>query len=231
MANFFISYSRKDAAKIANTLRDHIARLDSGHDIFLDVQSIRTGTNWKAELKRKIQSCDYFVYVHSPKSLESPYIKDELNWVKDLELKSGMRKLFVYRLGYAELTGDIADYQVLDATDNFTIDFHRLMTGIFSEHSFYSIEYDLRVVDEWWYKGTMWVEAPEIFLSKIQMVEYRFDYGWDDDSLITVKANARTKAAKFKISFDTKYHFTIFVMLYLWNTKEVYFVKKRHLSH
>ena len=231
MANFFISYSRKDAAKTANILRDHIARLDSSHDIFLDIHSIRTGANWKTELKRKIQGCDYFIYVHSPKSLESPHIKDELKWVKELELKSGMRRLFVYRLGYAELTSDIAAYQVLDATDNFAIDFHRLMTGICSEHSFYSVEYDLRLSDEWWYEGTVWIEAPDAFLSKIQMVEYRFDYGWDGDSLKTVKSNARNKAAKFKISFETKYHFTLFVMLYLWNTKEIAFVKKIHISH
>lgn len=225
MAVFFISYSRKDAGNIANMLRNHIVKLDSGHDVFLDVQSIKTGADWHNELKRKIAACDFFIYIHSPGSLQSPYVKSELNWVKAAELKSGMRKLFVYRIGYAELTPDIAAYQVLDATENFAIDFYRLMNGVFSGNSFYNVEHEIELEDEFWYKGKVWIEAPEKFLSKIQMVEYRFDYGWSEP-LFTVKANAANRKKKFCIPFETKYHFTLFVMLYLWNTRELAFIKK-----
>ncbi len=230
MATFFISYSRKDAAEVANTVRNHISRLDSGHDVFLDIQSIKAGSNWKTELKRKVFSCDYFIYIHSPKALLSPHIKEELKWVRDSELKTGLRKLIVYRLGYAELIADISPYQILDATENFAVDFYKLMTGIFAEHSFYNIDYELALVDEYWYKGKVWVDAPERYLKKIQMVEYRFDYGWSD-SIITVKPSAAKCKNKFVIPFTTKYHFTLFVMLYLWNTKELAFVKKIHISH
>lgn len=231
MATFFISYSRRDGAAKANMLRNHISKLDSGHDVFLDIQSIKTGVNWQTELKRKISTCDYFVYIHSPGSLKSPHIKKELSWVKASELHTGMRKLFVYRLGYAELTEDISTYQILDESENFAVDFYKLMTGIFSENSFYSIEYDLKLVNEYWYKGKVWIEAPEKFLSKIQMVEYRFDYGWEDESLYTVKSTIATRKKKFSIAFDTKYHFTLFIMLYLWNTKELAFVKRIPISH
>lgn len=230
MATFFISYSRKDAGEVANKLRNHIAKLDSSHDIFLDIQSIKAGANWKMELKRKITSCDYFIYIHSPQSLQSPHVKDELKWVSESELKSGMRKLIVYRLGFAELTADISSYQILDASDNFAVDFYKLMTGVFSEHSFYSVEYELELEDEYWYKGKVWIEGPDKFLSKIQMVEYRFDYGWEEEALVTLKANDRNKKNKFVKQFTTKYHFTLFVMIYLWNTKEIAFVKKIHLS-
>ncbi len=212
-------------------LRNHILKLDSGHDVFLDVQSIKTGTNWGLELKRRVAACDYFIYIHSSGSLQSPHIKDELNWVKASELKSGVRKLFVYRIGYADLTPDIATYQVLDATENFAIDFYKLMTGVFSGISFYSIEYDLNVVDEYWYKGKVWIEAPDKFLKKIQMVEYRFDYGWEEEALKKVKTSAAKIKTKFCIPFDTTYHFTLFVMLYLWNTKEISFVKKIPINH
>jgi hypothetical protein len=231
VATFFISYSRKDGAAIANQLRNHITKLDSSHDVFLDIHSIAAGSNWKAELKRKIIAADYFIYIHSPNSFLSANVKEELKWVKESELRSGMRKLFVYRLGYAELTADIASYQILDATENFAVDFYKLMAGIFSEHSFYSVAYDIELVDEFWYKGKIWIEAPAKFLSKIQMVEYRFDYGWDENALCIVKGNVANCAKKFEKKFTTKYHFTLFVMLYLWNTKELAFVKKIHISH
>jgi hypothetical protein len=231
MANFFISYSRKDAA-IANKFRDHIYKLDSGHEVFLDIKSLGVGANWKIELQRKVRSCDYFIFIHSKHSLKSAYVKDELEWVSEDELKTGLRKLIVYRLGYAPIIPEIAAYQILDATDNFTIDFFKLMQGIFSGNSFYNVEYELMLEDEFWYKGKLWIDAPKKFLSKIQLVEYRFDYGWDDKNRIrTVKAGAKAIENKFGISFTTKIHFTLFVMIYLWNTKELPFVKKIYLSY
>ncbi|MBS1511825.1 MAG: toll/interleukin-1 receptor domain-containing protein [Bacteroidetes bacterium] len=231
MASFFISYSRRDAADMANTLRNHIVKLDSSHDVFLDVQSIKAGANWRDELKRKIIACDFFIYIHSPGSLQSKHVKAELNWVKESELKTGMRKLFVYRLHYAELTPDISMYQILDATGNITVDFYKLMSGIFSGNSFFNIEYELMLEDEFWYKGKVWIDAPRAFLSKIQMVEYRFDYGWQDKPLYVVKHSATAVKNKFKLPFRTKYHFTLFVMLYLWNTRELAFVKRIPICH
>ena len=231
MANFFISYSRKDAA-IANKIRNHIYKLDSGHDVFMDIKSIKVGANWKTELQRKIRSCDYFIYIHSQHSLKSKYVKDELQWVNEGELKTGLRKLIVYRIDYAEIIPEISSYQILDATDNFAIDFFKLMQGVFAGNSFYNVEYELMLEDEFWYKGKVWIEAPKKFLSKIQLAEYRFDYGWDDKHrIITVKAGAKAINNKFEIHFSTKIHFTLFVMIYLWNTKELPFVKKIYLSY
>ncbi|MBL0358808.1 MAG: toll/interleukin-1 receptor domain-containing protein [Chitinophagaceae bacterium] len=230
MANFFISYSRKDAAETAKNLRKYICKLDSAHDVFLDSESIKPGVNWKAELQKKIKDCDHFVYIHSKASLESPYIKQELSWVYQSELKTGIRKMLVYRLGYADLFPQLAPYQVMDATDDFVIDFYKLMTGVFSVNSFYTVEHEIKLADEFWYKGKFWIEAPVDFLKKIQMVEYRFDYGWDDPPIL-VKYSATTLKRKFAVPFDTKYHFTIFVMLYLWNTKELAFSKTIPIYH
>lgn len=231
MASFFISYSRKDTA-FANQLRNHISKLDSTHDVFLDITSIKVGTNWKAELQRKIYACDFFIFVHSTDSIKSTHVKQELAWVADSELKTGMRKMIVYRLNYADIIPEIAAYQILDATDNFTIDFFRLMQGVFSGNSFYEVQYEIKLMDEFWYEGKVWIDAPAEYLKKIQMVEYRLDYGWDNKNRIqTVKSGVSSHKNKFAISFITKYHFTLFVMLYLWNTKELPFVKKIHISH
>jgi hypothetical protein len=188
------------------------------------------GANWKTELERKIRGSDYFICIHSRYSLKSKNVKDELRWVRESELKTGCRKLIVYRLGYAEIIPEIADYQVLDATENFAVDFYKLMSGVFSENSFFNVDYELMLEDEFWYKGKVWIDAPKKFLSQIQMVEYRFDYGWEDEANKTVKAGVKSLKNNFAVSFETKYHFTLFVMLYLWNTKELGFVKKIHLS-
>jgi hypothetical protein len=239
MASFFISYSRKDAAKIAENLRNHIVRLDSSHDIFLDVESIKAGADWKAELRRRIHACDFFIYIHSRKALESSYVTEELKWVRESELKTGIRKLMVYRIGFAAMVPEISSYQVLDQTKNFAVDFYKLMTGIFSGNSFFSVEHELTLEDEYCYEGKLWIEAPRDFLDKIQMVEYRFDYGWIDYAPIkyvkSSKKNRNTRkkaiARKFAVTFDTTYHFTLFVMIYLWNTKELAFVKKIQINH
>jgi hypothetical protein len=231
MASFFISYSRKDSA-YANKLRNHISKLDATHDVFLDIASIKVGTNWKLELQRKIMACDFFIFIHSGDALKSKHVREELTWVADSELKTGMRKMIVYRLNYAEIIPEIATYQVLDATDNFTIDFYQLMQGVFSGNSFYDVQYDINLVDEFWYEGRAWIDAPSIFLEKIQMVEYRLDYGWNENQRVqTIKTGKRALKNKFALQFTTKYHFTLFVMLYLWNTKELPFIKKIHISH
>lgn len=232
MSSFFISYSRKDF-ETASKIRDHICRLDSGHDVFLDSKSIKPGANWKSELERRIKLCDYFILIYSKDSSTSQYVKLEMKWALDSELKTGVRKLFVYRLSGAELDESFSQYQILDATDNFTIDFFRLMQGIFSENSFYSVEYDIKLQDEYWYEGNVWIEAPAAFLQKIQMVEYRFDYGWDNLELINIvkKSNKANLKNKFTVKFKTKYHFTLFVMIYLCNTKEIAVVRKIQISH
>lgn len=231
MAIFFISYCREDEAT-ANKIRNHIYKLDSSHDVFLDIKSIRVGANWRSELQKKITHCDYFILIYSKKSLKSTAVLEEIKWVGESELKTGMRKLIVYRLNYAEIIPQIARYQILDATDNFAVDFFKLMQGVFAENSFYNVEYDIMLEDEAWYKGKIWIEAPKKYLSKIQMAEYRFDYGWDEKHrIITVRGNTRSINNGFVVSFITKYHFTIFVMLYLWNTKELAFVKRIRTSH
>ncbi len=176
MASFFISYSRTDSV-YANKIRNHLTKLDATHDVFLDIVSIKVGTNWKSELERKINACDYFIFIHSQGALKSKHVREELSWVAASELKTGLRKLIVYRLNYAEIIPEIAAYQVLDATDNFTIDFFRLMQGVYAGNSFYDVQYEIKLRDEFWYEGTVWIDAP-------LPTSYK-KYKWSSTGLIT----------------------------------------------
>lgn len=230
MASFFISYSRRNA-DIAKRIRTLISKTDATHDVFLDTESLKAGANWLKELETRIKKCDHFIYIHTPESKQSKYIDQELQWVRQSELKTGIRKLIVYRLKFADINPLLTDYQILDASDDFTVDFYKLMSGIQQNYSFYSVEHEIQLADAWWYKGKFWIDAPSEFLKKIQMVEYRLDYGWGSDAVTTVKASAAALKKKFEMLFETKYHFTIFVVIYLWNTKELYFVKTIPIFH
>src|SRR5215204_2157037 len=97
MSSFFISYSRKDLP-FAEKLRKHIQLLDSGHDVFLDVYKIKTGAKWKDTLLANIRQNDYFILVLSTNAANSGYVQQEIRWVQQDELKTGIRKLFVFRI-------------------------------------------------------------------------------------------------------------------------------------
>lgn len=173
MANFFISYSRKDS-DIANKIRNHILKLNAGHDVFLDIMSLKVGVAWKQELKRKIDAADFVVFILSKNSVISKNIKDELSWIKKSELNTGIRKLLTYRIDNTNIFQSISMYQVLDATDNFTIDFYNIMAGASQSNSFFNIDYTVSVKNRLSYDLKCWVDAPPEFLAKIQLVEFRF---------------------------------------------------------
>lgn len=49
--------------------------------------------------------------------------------------------------------------------------------------------------------------------------------------IVTKSNSARTIKNKFRITSVINFHLTLFVMLYLYNTKELCFIKRIHLSH
>jgi two-component sensor histidine kinase len=78
--NIFISYSRKDL-EIISVYK--IAQLALGNEVFLDVDSLRAGENWKDALKKAIEKADIFQLFWSEHSLQSTYCKYE--WQYALE--------------------------------------------------------------------------------------------------------------------------------------------------
>ena len=242
MAKFFISYSRKDKA-VAEQIRDHISLLDTKHFVFLDTKDITAGANWRQRLQYEIETADFVILVLSEASLRSNWVEKETQWATREESSSGIKKLFVYKIDSAETPEFLTSRQILIASGNFTIDFYRLMEGIFQGHSFFAVKHSLELEDESYYQGNIWIEAPKKFLDLIYLVEYRFDYNfWDKKpryrgekgtiagKIEIQKSTSKTRQLKFTQRFRTMQHFTVFVMLYLKNAKELSFVHPVHLT-
>lgn len=71
----FISYSRRDtdfARRLNEALQIH------GKATWFDQESISSGTDFQQEIYRGIESCDNFLFVLSPASVQSPYCADEV---------------------------------------------------------------------------------------------------------------------------------------------------------
>lgn len=76
MARIFISYARKDGAAVADELADRLRAFE--HEVFLDVHSLRAGTRWRFELRRRIAWADVMVVLVTPVSNESDYVREEI---------------------------------------------------------------------------------------------------------------------------------------------------------
>ena len=82
----FLSYSRKDreaADGLAAALEER------GKDVWLDVEDILAGADWRARIQRGIEACTAFVFLLSPDSLASEHCRQEV------ELAAGLNKLII----------------------------------------------------------------------------------------------------------------------------------------
>lgn len=77
----FISYSRADsdmARRLNNALQTQ------GKTTWFDQESIASGTDFQREIYRGIQQCDNFLFILSPRSVNSPYCADEVDYAASL---------------------------------------------------------------------------------------------------------------------------------------------------
>jgi WD40 repeat protein len=82
----FLSYSRKDreaAHRLGSILEQR------GKAVWVDVEDILGGADWRARIKRGIEACKAFVFLLSPQSLASEHCRQEL------ELAVGLSKLII----------------------------------------------------------------------------------------------------------------------------------------
>ena len=77
----FISYSRADS-DLARKLNNALQEL--GKTTWFDQESIPPGTDFQQEIYRGIQSSDNFLFIISPKSVNSPYCVDEVEYAQKL---------------------------------------------------------------------------------------------------------------------------------------------------
>ncbi|NET02667.1 MAG: TIR domain-containing protein [Sphaerospermopsis sp. SIO1G1] len=73
----FISYSRTDS-DLARKLNDKLQEL--GKTTWFDQESIATGTDFQKEINKGIEISDNFIFIISPKSVNSPYCADEVEY-------------------------------------------------------------------------------------------------------------------------------------------------------
>jgi hypothetical protein len=99
-----------------------------GKRTWFDQESIASGSNFAQEINGGIQACDNFLFILSPRSVNSPYCKDEV------EYAAGLNKRFVTVLHRAvnsdELHPELVKVQWIDFNQNqedFNANFRQLV--------------------------------------------------------------------------------------------------------
>ncbi|MDJ0617332.1 MAG: TIR domain-containing protein, partial [Calothrix sp. MO_192.B10] len=77
----FISYSRADS-DLARKLNDSLQI--QGKTTWFDQESIASGSDFQQEIYRGIKASDNFLFILSPRSVNSPYCKDEVEYAASL---------------------------------------------------------------------------------------------------------------------------------------------------
>lgn len=227
MSNFFISYSRKDI-KIADKIRDAILKLDPKHSVFIDHRNIKVGANWQRSLEDNIERSDYFILILSKDAINSKWVKYEVEFAQKCELNTGMKKLYILKVGNFILPPalDSAMNQILSMGTNFLVDFYKIMSAVDSNQSFFFVRNKIEMDDNG-YNIDLWVSTDEIYKKLVYSVEYRFDNEFYQRELgyerVHVKYNNKDN---YKISFWTSESVTVFVVIYLRNSKQVYIIHK-----
>jgi len=77
----FISYSRSDS-DLARPLNDELQM--RGKTTWFDQESIASGADFQKEIYLGIESADNFLFILSPRSINSPYCADEVEYAAKL---------------------------------------------------------------------------------------------------------------------------------------------------
>ena len=72
----FISYSREDAGDYTRHVHEYL--MNSGHDVFIDVNSITIGDPWAHSIEQNISNCDVFLVILTSNSFISDSIENEI---------------------------------------------------------------------------------------------------------------------------------------------------------
>ncbi|HEY9599708.1 MAG TPA: toll/interleukin-1 receptor domain-containing protein, partial [Cyanophyceae cyanobacterium] len=121
----FISYSRADS-DFARKLNDNLQM--QGKTTWFDQESIASGSDFQQEINRGIKVCDNFLFILSPRSVNSPYCKDEV------EYATLLNKRFVTvlhrEINPSDLHPELAKVQWIDFNHNerdFNANFNQLV--------------------------------------------------------------------------------------------------------
>jgi len=123
----FISYSRRDQEFVTRLASDLNAQVAG---VWFDQSAIQAGQKWHDKIMDGIRECKAFILVLSPDSIESRYVREEVN--KALELGKTIFPV-IYRP--AKWTGEFAslvhEVQTLDLrSGSYTDNFQKLVDGL-----------------------------------------------------------------------------------------------------
>jgi len=116
-SRYFISYSRRspEDGKLADDLR---AGLEGArHEVFID-RGMRVGTDWVAEIERRIEWCDFLVVLLSATSIHSEMVLGEVRMAHRKRRKDGRPQILPIRVRHDnpldyELDSYLARFQYL----------------------------------------------------------------------------------------------------------------------
>ena len=109
MGHVFISYSHKDT-KYAHRLAASLQ--ESGFDVWID-ERLDYGSQWPHEIQKRLDTCDAFILVMSPRSFASDWVQSELQ-----RAKRKMKPIFPLLLEGDEPWLSVESTQCYDVRDN-----------------------------------------------------------------------------------------------------------------
>jgi WD40 repeat protein len=107
----FVSYSRTDS-DFARKLNDALQM--QGKTTWFDQESIASGSDFQQEIYRGIENAENFLFVLSPRSVNSPYCADEVEYA--VKLNKRIITILYRAVNPAELHPDLAKVQWIDFT-------------------------------------------------------------------------------------------------------------------
>jgi WD40 repeat protein len=130
----FISYSRVDS-DFARKLNDALQL--QGKTTWFDQESIATGADFQQEIYRGIESCDNFLFILSPRAVNSPYCASEVEYAAKLNKR--FVTILYQPIQLAELHPELAKVQWIDfnqADGDFNANFNQLVRTLDTDREY-----------------------------------------------------------------------------------------------
>ena len=166
----FISYSRADS-DFARKLND--ALQTQGKTTWFDQESIASGSDFQQEINRGINACDNFLFILSPRSVNSPYCKDEV------EYAALLNKRFVtvlYReVNTSDLHPELAKVQWIDFNGNqrdFNANFNQLVRTLDTDREY------VRSHSTWSHRALEWEHKDKSYDLLLRGSEFLIAQNW-----------------------------------------------------
>jgi len=137
--DIFISYSRRDqefVTRLAADLNAHVA------GVWFDQSTIRAGQKWHDEILEGIRECKAFILVLSPDSMESHYVREEVD--RAVELHKTIFPVIYRAAKWTDEFGPLVkDIQTIDLrSGSYTDNFHKLVDGLIQAGAIQTTIYD-----------------------------------------------------------------------------------------